>query len=220
MEDTGKTIIKLGGGSWTFDLPQSITYQTEYGWESMELGTAGLVSQGSNGYSLRNVVDNITTQDARAAGSRAFMQTNAFNLGNVTSAASKEAPNPKEAIMFKGVQFRSYSLSFLIASESSDKIKEKAAAVNEMQVAAAPDLKSKQFFFTYPDAGTLRIKDGSTDIIKERDIVITSIETDMTPNGYFATWSKGGPVSFNLTVGITELHLPTKKNDKNILGFA
>lgn len=215
-EGQGMTIIRLGGKRWEFDLPKSITYQTEYGWETTELGTAGLIAGAHGGGS---VFGNIGLQDARSAMNRAFMQTNAFNLGALAQQKNKIAPNPKEAIMFKGVQFRSYTLEFMIAGRSSEEVRERAAYINEMKVAAAPKLEDKQFFFTYPDTGTLEIKDGSTNIIKPRDIVVTTIQVDLTPNGYFATWSKGGPVSFNASIGFTELHLPTKSNDEEVLGF-
>lgn len=217
-EGQGMTIIKLGGGRWEFDLPKSITYQTEYGWETTELGTAGLVA-GNGNSTLGSIMGSINPQDAKSAMSRAFMQTNAFNLGALAQQKNKIAPNPKEAIMFKGVQFRSYALEFMIAGRSSEEVRERAAYINEMKVAAAPKLEDKQFFFTYPDTGTLEIKDGSTNVLKPRDIVVTNIQVDLTPNGYFATWSKGGPVSFNASIGVTELHLPTKSNDEEVLGF-
>lgn len=222
----GKTIIVLGGSTFIFDLPQSITYQTEYGWETAELGTAGLLydqRQSFGGLGLNS--DDIAAAASRAGSilggaiDRAAMQTNVFNTGSISSKERRIAPNPKEAILFKGVTFRNYSLSFTIAGDSSAEVKEKAAYVNQMQVKAAPSLTGPEYFFTYPDTGTLEIKDDASNILKKRDIVITSIETDLTPNGYFATWSKGGPVTFNLTVGISELHLPTKKNDADILGF-
>lgn len=217
----GKTIIRLGGSTFTFDLPRAISYQTEYGWESTELGTAGLLYDSHGGQmSLSSIIGNLSTEDLTSAVDRAFMQTNAFNAGALRSRETRLAPNPKEAILFKGVQFRSYSLEFMIAGDSSADVKEKAAYVNEMKVAAAPELTGKQYFFTYPDTGTLKITDGTNTILKPRDIAITSISTDLTPNGYFATWSKGGPISFNLEIGIMELHLPTKANDENILGFA
>lgn len=219
----GKTVITLGGQTWTFDLPQTISYSTEYGWETMELGTAGLLAQSfdkmpedPNGF--QKVMGSINQEDASAAAMRAFMQTNAFNLGALAQKKGQKAPNPKEAVMFKGVSFRSYSLEFLIAGDSSADVKEKIVAVNEMQRAAAPELTDKQYFFTYPDTGTLTIKDAGTQIIKRRDVAVTNIESNLTPNGYFATWSKGGPVTFTLTVGFTELHLPTKDRDGNILG--
>lgn len=223
-EGEGKTIISLGGTSWTFDLPRSITYQTEYGWETVELGTAGLIAGSHGGFDgvdgFNKILGNIGPEDIKAASTRAFMNTNAFNLGALAQKNSQKSPNPKEAVMFKGVQFRSYSLDFMIAGESSSDVREKAAYINEMKVAAAPELIDKQYFFKWPDTGTLEINDGSTDVLKPRDIVVTSINVDLTPNGYFATWSKGGPVSFNASIGFTELHLPTKETEQDVLGFA
>lgn len=209
----GKTIITIGdSGEFVFPLPDTISYQTTYGWEKVEFGIIGnLISSAING--------NITPGMAKNAGLAQMMQANAFGTGSITSQRQQRAVNPKEAVLFKGVSHREYSLAFRIAGKSAAEVKEKLGFVDKMQTAAAPSIESDDIFFTYPETGTLVISEGNKDIFKERRVAITSLDVNMTPEGFYATYADGTPLTFALTVGFIELELPTKENDEGMLAI-
>lgn len=205
----GKTIIELGGSEFIFPLPDTISYQTAYGWEKVEFGIIGnVLSSAVNG--------NIKSGAMKDAGLAQMMQTNLFATGDIKSKREGIAVNPKESVLFKGVSHREYSLAFKIAGKSAGEVRDKLTFVGEMQAKAAPSLESQDIFFSYPETGTLSIVEGSTDILKERKIAVSSIDWNLTPDGFYATWSDGTPLSFALTLGIIELQLPTKDNDKGM----
>lgn len=206
-----------GGGSIEafLPLPNSLSYQSEYKWETVELGTAGHVALGAD--SLEEIAGRVK-DDVGNAIHRALAQSES-QIANTYNINRKMAPNPKEAIAFKGVTFRSYSLEFTITGPDAETVKNKANFVNQLHIKAAPELVDKKYFWKYPPSGVLSISGpGGITILPHREVYVTSISTDLNPGGdFFATYAGGAPVQFLLTIGFIEKALPSSENDENLL---
>ena len=213
------TILKVGAAGALLPLPDALSYQSEYKWETVELGAAGFALDSWNGdvmESLGEIAGDIGKQMERA-----FAQGNSA-IANTYNHIKQQAPNPKEAINFKGVSFREYSLDFMITADNAGEIKEKANFINQLHREAAPELSSNKFFWKYPPSGFIVMYNSGGMIFSPREIYIKSLGVDLNPGGdtFYPTYAGGVPVMMKLSVGLIEKALPSKDNDSNLLEFA
>lgn len=214
------TILKIGGAGGIFPLPDSMSYQSEYKWETVELGTAGNIVEKWDGEvsNMENIAE--IAKDMSPAMQRAFAQGNSA-VANTFNNVRQLAPNPKEAINFKGVTFREYNLDFTITGKNAGEIKKKAAFINQLHVEAAPALDGAKYFWKYPPSGYILMFNQGGILFKPRDIYIKSMGIDLNPGGdqFMPIYAGGTPVQMKFSVGIIEKALPSKENDANLMSL-
>ena len=212
-----KTVLAIDGAMALLPLPNSLAYQSEYKWEVVELGQAGFMMDEWTGdmEGLATIMKN-----SPEAFKRAFAQTDNA-VSNAVSNMQQKAPNPKEAINFKGVTFREYELEFTITGPDSASVKKKMDFINQLHQKAAPSLDSTKYFWEYPPSGIFWVIYGSGYLFPPREIYIKSIGTDLNAGGdnFFPGYAGGLPVQSTLTIGVIEKALPSKANDANLMKF-
>jgi hypothetical protein len=119
------------------------------------------------------------------------------------------ALNPKEQMLFDGIDFRSYSLSFTFTPYSKEEADSVKNIIKQFKKHAAPRISDSGMFFIPPSRFNLSFyKDGAINdnISKVAKSVIESIEVNYAPNGY-VTHTDGAPVQTTLTLNFKEIEL-------------
>ena len=195
--------------------PTVIQVGTNYIWESQEMGVGadlvGMFNQGTP-----------SKEDLTALVERTGSQMLASLGGSASQRAFKDrriALNPKEEMLFKGVDFRQFSLTWELMPTSAQESQAYADAIEKMHEMAAPALIDNGTFFEYPKTTSVIVKKaGGREIINRPDSAITNINVDLTPDGIWSQLKDGRPVHTRLTIEFKELTLPTKDNVPKLLG--
>lgn len=121
------------------------------------------------------------------------------------------ALNPQEQILFDGIDFREYSLSFTFTPYSKQEAEDVKNIIKLFRQHSAPTIRDGAggIFFTPPGTFDLEFrKDGvvNTNITKVKESVIQGIEVNYTPNGW-AAHTDGAPVQTTLTLNFKETSL-------------
>ncbi|MFK5882897.1 MAG: hypothetical protein QM489_01000 [Candidatus Izemoplasma sp.] len=195
--------------------PNNIQIGTEYVWSAEEMGVAAdLVKAHGRG--------NVTQDDLKNAMQRAGLKIADTLGGNANSAYShinNRALNPKEEMLFRGVNYRTFSLNWNLVPTTAAESNAYANAIEILHKMAAPELTSTEAFFKYPETTKVFVqKAGGKVIIDRGDCAITNISVDLTPDGIWAQLKDGRPVNTGLQIDFVELKLPTKDNTPKLLG--
>lgn len=151
--------------------------------------------------------------DVAAGSSVASLLRNvAARVGGLAGYTLGEAINPRVVMMFKGVDLRKFSMSFVLSprtvseSEIIDKI------VRTFRGAAVPPGSFSNFnpTFSYPQEFEIKYMfKGQQNKYLQRYLrcVLTSVEADHMNTGQFAVFRTGAPVRTLLTLNFTEIDI-------------
>jgi hypothetical protein len=125
------------------------------------------------------------------------------------------ALNPHQQVLFDGIDFRNYTLSFTFTPYSKDEAEQVTKIINTFKKHAAPRISEggAGMFFIPPSTFTPKfIFNGkqNTKLNKVTESVITNIDVNYTPNG-FSTHADGAPVQTTMTISFKELELITRQ---------
>lgn len=195
--------------------PSAIDVGTNYSWAADDMGVAAdIVKQYNQGgvlaIDIQANIDRASAVIANAVGGSANSQANHL---------AKKALNPKNEMLFKGVEHRQFSLSWDLVPTSRAESIAYATAIEKLHEMAAPTLLDGEAFFKYPDTTKIVVqKSGGLEIINRPNSAITSINVQLTPDGIWSQLADGRPVHTVLTIEFIELDLPTKDNVPKLLG--
>jgi len=126
----------------------------------------------------------------------------------------KVAVNPKVEMLFNGMQFKSYSFSFMLVpyrKEDSDEIQK---AIIEIQKASAPEMRGAKMFMQYPETWNIKFMSGSGGneyLMKINECCCTSVGVNYTPQGDSSNIHEdNAPLAVELSLDFTEIFIPTK----------
>lgn len=215
------TTLTLGSDSYVLPFPTGLQIDSEYNWESTDLGALGQ-EVFKNGGMNRSLLSLETAQRAYD-GAAAFIKQGALdlivdNLGKATFAGEGKVLNPKKEVLFSGTTHRAFQLEWHFAPLNQSESETSYEFIKQIHVAAAPEITSDTTFLTYPDTASLVIQDGGAPILNRQECAITSLSCNYTPDGLWATFTNGKPIHIALTVGFLELQLPTKENARAVFG--
>jgi hypothetical protein len=121
--------------------------------------------------------------------------------------------NPQEQILFKGIDFRTYTMAFIFTPYSKQEAEEVEKIIKQFKFHAAPRLAGGSgMFFIPPSIFTPKFFFNGREnkkINKITDSVITSIDVNYAPNGFSST-SDGGATQIALTISFKEIELITR----------
>jgi hypothetical protein len=125
------------------------------------------------------------------------------------------ALNPHQQVLFDGIDFRNYTLSFTFTPYSKDEADQVTKIINTFKKHAAPRISEggAGMFFIPPSVFKPEFRFNgreNTKINKVTESVITNIDVNYTPNG-FSTHSDGSPVQTTVTISFRELELITRQ---------
>jgi len=127
--------------------------------------------------------------------------------------------NPQQQVMFDGIDFRTYQMSFTFTPYSKDEAQMVSNIIKMFKTHAAPRLATGTagMFFVPPSIFVPTFYFNgveNTRISKVTKSVITSCDVNYAPSGY-ATYGDGSPVQTVLTLDFKEIELITRDKIQN-----
>jgi hypothetical protein len=126
--------------------------------------------------------------------------------------------NPQQQVLFEGINFRSYDMSFTFTPSSEDETRNVNAIIKTFRYHAAPAIGGVGgFFFTPPSVFDVSFRyNGKTNpnlnLIKRS--VLEKVDVNYAPNGWAAFEGNGAPIQTVMTLSFKEIVLVDKAEIK------
>lgn len=129
----------------------------------------------------------------------------------------KVVQNPRNEMMFQGMQFRSFNFNFTLVPYNEKDSGNITQAIKEIQKASVPELRGAKMFMQYPETWNIKFHDGdrrgNDHLMKINECCCTGIDVNYTPQGDSSSLHRmNAPLAVELTLGFTEMFIPTKEN--------
>jgi hypothetical protein len=219
-------------------MPDTLTAQYSADWQEMSLGDMGAgisslrmidelaTNAGQQGNfsskDLTKSLGNLASTDpavtalvssimgATGVGSKIF---DAKVVGDVILKGKGYAINPQLQMIFRGVGFRSFQLSFMFTPKSLNESQEVDTIIKTFKYHFSPGLQAgktdstQSMFLTSPSIFNVQFKIGQNEnqyVPKYGDCVLSDIDVNYAPNG-FAAHENGAPVQTTLNLTFKEI---------------
>ena len=163
-----------------------------------EAAKSAIVGGGKN---ISSIVANVALSKGPAAGA--------------ISAMTGLAPNPMKEQVFKGVDFRTFTMDYQFAPRSLEESNNANNIIQAFKYHMHPEYKdSNNFLFLYPSEFDIEYYHGGKEnlnIHRHTSCVLTEMNVNYTPNGNFSTFIEGRPTQINVTLTFKELTILTKE---------
>ena len=127
------------------------------------------------------------------------------------------ALNPRNEMLFNGMQFKSYSFNFNLVpliKRDSENIQQ---AIRAIQKASAPAMRFEKMFMEYPETWYITFMSGQGGsgnkyLMKLNECCCTNVGVNYTPQGDSHNMhEENAPLAVELTLDFTEIFIPTKE---------
>ena len=126
------------------------------------------------------------------------------------------AMNPRNEMLFNGMQFKSYSFNFMLVphrKKDSDDIQE---AIRSIQKVSAPSMMGEKMFMEYPETWFITFMSGEEQgneyLMKMNECCCTNVGINYTPQGDSHNMHEdNAPLAVELTLDFTEIFIPVKE---------
>jgi hypothetical protein len=120
--------------------------------------------------------------------------------------------NPQEQVLFEGISFRTFNMSFTLTPFSAVEANEIKNIIKAFRKNAAPTIASggAGFFFIPPSVFDITFRYGESEnpnINRLKRCVLTDVNVNYAPNGTWSTHADGSPVQTSLTLSFKEIEL-------------
>lgn len=120
--------------------------------------------------------------------------------------------NPQEQVLFEGIGFRTFSMSFTLTPFSRSEASDISNIIKTFRKNAAPTIQTggAGFFFVPPsifEVAFLYNGAENPNINKLKRCVLTDVNVNYAPNGTWSTHDDGSPVQTSLTLSFKEIEL-------------
>jgi hypothetical protein len=204
-------------------LPTAIQQSTSVSWGEEDMsGTADiLLSAGiaavEAAKSSNGAVDTVTNTLGAAAKAGTAGSIAAYLKSSTTAQAVTRITqgNARAEMLFKEVDFRTFSFSYSFAPKSSGEAENVMRIIRMFKHHMLPEYKDKtKFLFIYPSEFNIKYYKGTAEnkyIEKQITAVLKSVAIDYTPNGQYNSFSSGMAQQINMALEFMEIGLPTKE---------
>jgi hypothetical protein len=136
--------------------------------------------------------------------------------GAAMSVMTGLAPNPMKEQIFKGVDFRTFTMDYQFAPRNATESENVLKIIKAFKYHMHPEFKqdSGNFLFLYPSEFDITYFHKGTEnmnIHRHTSCVLTDMDVNYTPNGNFSTFDGGMPTQINMTLSFKELTILTKE---------
>jgi len=135
--------------------------------------------------------------------------------GAAISAMTGLAPNPMKEQIFKGVDFRTFTMDYQFAPRNAQESENVLNIIQAFKYHMHPEFKAGgNFLFLYPsefDIAYFHAGQENMNIHRHTSCVLTDMDINYTPNGNFSTFKGGMPTQINMTLSFKELTILTKE---------
>jgi hypothetical protein len=229
-------------------MPNGLSIRYTANWETEDMATAEMASQlGESGMaamkSLSEVntstmIDSMQKSTNDPSGSIKKIVNSAVGAGAVNqamanvpggaymSARTGLAPNPRKEMVFKGVDFRTFSFEYKFFPRSDDEAKNVERIINTFKFHMHPEFKDKDsYLYVYPSEFDISyytsvngIQGINTHVHKHTSCVLIEMSVSYGSQGNFTVFANGMPTEINITLTFKELMVPTKETIKDPTG--
>lgn len=196
---------------------------------SKKLGTVNLYMPDTLDFQQGARYDEVSIADAAGALPGIGGIVGAINsmLGNNAAArvalnAGGYVFNPQQQLMFQGIDFREFQLSFTFTPFSKQEAEQVQKIIRMFRENAAPIAvkAAAGFFFEPPSAVDIKFMFNNGENLKLNKVtrsVITSVDVNYAPNGWSAH-RDGNPVQTTMTLGFKEIELLDRTKIQEMYG--
>jgi hypothetical protein len=136
-------------------------------------------------------------------------------MGGALSALSGLAPNPMKEQIFKGMDFRSFTMEYQFAPRSQEESDNVNNIIRTFKYHMHPEFKdATNFLFLYPSEFDIEYHhngEENLNIHRHTSCVLTEMNINYTPLGNFSTFEGGRPTQINVSMSFKELTVLTKE---------
>lgn len=154
-----------------------------------------------------------TLKDA-APGAIANLALGAGGVMSAIGVGSGLAANPKKEQVFKGVDFRTFQLSYQFFPKDDDEARNVRNIIHQFKYHMHPEFKDTDgFLYIYPSEFDIVYYSGNAEnpnVHKHTSCVLKDININYTPQGQFNAFADGMPLQVNIDMTFLELALITK----------
>ena len=141
----------------------------------------------------------------------------AVQKSGAMSARTGLAGNPKKEMVFKGVDFRTFSFDYNFFPRDEKEAEHVHNIVHQFKLHMHPEYMhdTSNFLYVYPSEFDISYFSGTginQYIHRHPSCVLTELSVNYTPNGNFATFANGMPTQISITMTFKELSSPTKES--------
>ena len=204
-------------------VPNQLSIKYGAGWQDEDtFGLQAILEGGSAvGRALKKGSKSLPN-DAAASNSIGRLSSIAasYALSNIPggagiSAMTGLAPNPMKEQIFKGVDFRTFTMEYQFAPRSQVEAKNVLNIIQTFKYHMHPEYKGENnFLFLYPsefDISYFHAGKENLNIHRHTSCVLTDLDINYTPNGNFSTFAGGMPTQINVSMSFKELTILTKE---------
>ena len=213
-------------------MPNALSIRYSVDWGSEDLAGAEMISMGLESATAaikslsetnvstmteekRNSIDSLINSTAGAAVTNLALGTAG---GASTSLRTGLAANPRKEMVFKGLDFRTFSFDYSFFPRDENEAKNVEKIINTFKFHMHPEYKdANSFLYLYPSEFDIsyQTKDGeNTHIHKHTSCVLTEFNVNYTPQGNFNVFANGMPTQISVQMTFKELAIPTKETIK------
>lgn len=131
------------------------------------------------------------------------------------SAMTGLAPNPMKEQVFKGVDFRTFTMEYQFAPRSIEESNNVYNIIQAFKYHMHPEFKdTNNFLYLYPSEFDIEYHHNGQEnlnIHRHTSCVLTELNVNYTPNGNFSTFREGRPTQINVSMTFKELTVLTKE---------
>jgi hypothetical protein len=137
------------------------------------------------------------------------------NPAKLVMATQGLALNPKNQLLFDGIDFRSYQLAFTFTPYSAQEAETVRQIIKTIKKNAAPRIITEAMGMFFVPPSTARVQflfngKENPNIARVAESVITTVDVNYAPNGW-AAHDNGAPVQTTLTLQLQEIQLIDSK---------
>lgn len=219
MAALGKRKAKRIKSAIQLPMPNQLTSNYSTNWTSDSTMMTDLMSRGpdvlADVFANLGTAGNMTKASDPAAN---FVLSSAKLVGaGGVSAVTGLAANPKKEMIFEGVDFRSFTMTYRFYPKSEEESIRLQNIIAELKYHMHPSyLSEAKFTYVYPSEFdiTFYAKDGRENqyVNKIATCVLTNMVVNSTPDGLWASHEAGAPVGIDLQLIFRELSLHTKES--------
>jgi hypothetical protein len=195
----------------------SIRYSSNYGDEEVstfqigiEVANAASRAMESKGSSL------VPGSTASAIAATLALKAAGAVGGAALSSITGLAPNPMKEQIFKGVDFRTFSMEYMFAPRNEAEAQNVLGIIKAFKYHMLPEYKKgSNFLFLYPSEFDIVYFNGGKEnlnVHRHTSCVLTEINVNYTPQGMFNTFRNGMPTQIGINMTFKELAIVTKES--------
>lgn len=193
-------------------IPNQLATSYSVDWEGTD---TAMEQMKSNMFGTDGAVTGIGVRKANIAGMVKTLQSS--SMGGLVSAQTGLAANSKKEMLFKGVQFRTFSFDYKFAPRSADELKLVQNIILMFKFHMHPEYAEHtgNFLYLYPSEFDIMYYHNSqenTNLPRHTSCVLVGMNVSYTPNGNFTAFANGAATEISVTMQFKELAQLSKEN--------